>query len=161
MIIGLIADQYTKWCVRSYFDHHIIPSHSIQINKIFSLSDTWNYGIAFGMLERIPFFVISIINILLIIILVYTLIEKANNKITMLAFGMIISGAIGNMIDRILFGAVYDFIGIVIFDYHWPDFNIADSLINVGGFLLVFGLLAKKKHTSVNFKHKKNHLKSR
>jgi len=62
-----------------------------------------------------------------------------------LALGLVIGGAIGNVIDRLRFGAVVDFLDLHAFGYHWPAFNVADSAITVGVFLMLFDTLAADK----------------
>ena len=63
-------------------------------------------------------------------------------------FSLIMSGAVGNLIDRVRLGEVVDFIDVYIGSYHWPAFNVADSAITVGAFLLILEIFrASKKHT--------------
>ena len=62
----------------------------------------------------------------------------AKSKLSVFAFGMIIGGAIGNITDRLLIGAVVDFLDFYAFGYHWPAFNIADASICIGATVLIF-----------------------
>jgi len=64
---------------------------------------------------------------------------------TTVALALILAGALGNLHDRILYGSVVDFIEVHIFNYHWPDFNVADSSVVTGACLLLIGSLFEKK----------------
>ena len=86
--------------------------------------------------------------ILIIGVLIYYIVKnRINNKMEILAFSLVIGGSLGNLIDRIVRGFVVDFISIKIFGYNFPVFNIADSLICIGVFLLfIIGLRKEKSH---------------
>jgi signal peptidase II len=88
--------------------------------------------------------IISIIVILIIILFTYLFLKEEKWYLS-LAFGIIIAGAIGNTIDRIKFGGVIDFLDFYIKNWHYPIFNTADCLIFIGGFILIFHDLFKKK----------------
>ena len=105
-----------------------------QLTK-FLLAKTKNYGAAFGILQgkTIFFVIISIIVIVLAIL-------QLRKKTPPAPLILIISGAIGNLIDRILFGYVRDFIDL----RFWPSFNIADSLLTIGLLWMIFLLIFKK-----------------
>jgi signal peptidase II len=62
---------------------------------------------------------------------------KAETRVTALALGLIIGGALGNVIDRVQFGAVVDFLDFHMMGYHWPAFNVADSGICIGAAMLI------------------------
>ena len=142
----LILDQATKFIV----DHTIPLHHSIPvIDDLFSLTYIRNTGAAFGMLAgsaahfRIPFLVLfSVLAIAFIIVMVRRLPDREIGLITALAF--ILGGAIGNLIDRIAYGEVIDFLDFYWSRYHWPAFNLADSFITVGVLITVFYLIRAK-----------------
>ena len=130
----IVLDQVSKILVdRSMALHQSIPI----INGFFNLTYVRNTGAAFGMFAgsaemfRRPFLIIvSLLAIGFILAMLKRLAEKARWPITALAF--ILGGAIGNLIDRVIYGEVIDFIDCFWGNYHWPAFNLADSFITVG-----------------------------
>ena len=129
---GIVLDLYTKYIVFSA-DFSVL-----QVCGILNIVKVENYGISFGLFAGSKIFVkklIMLLNIIVCMVLFYLLSSKNEYKkpnIFLISISMIISGAIGNVIDRIMFGYVRDFIDFHIFDKHWPAFNIADSIICVG-----------------------------
>jgi signal peptidase II len=146
LAVILILDQLTKYIVdRTIPLHHSIPV----IDDVFSLTYIRNTGAAFGMLAgsaahfRLPFLVIfSLVAIGFIIVMVRRLPPGETGLITALAF--ILGGAIGNLIDRVVYGEVIDFLDFYWSTYHWPAFNLADSFITVGVLITVFYLIRAK-----------------
>jgi signal peptidase II len=139
----ILVDRITKVLVTRY-----IPLNKIVtlIKKVFYLTNVHNVGAAFSILENKTFLLIffSILFLLLIVFFMYKY-KKYNFE-----FAFIIGGLLGNLIDRIIYGYVIDFIGINIFKYSFPIFNIADSLIVIGAIIF---LLRKEK---VGEKHENN-----
>ena len=146
LIVILVLDQLTKAIIdRSMSLHDSIPI----IDGLFSLTYVRNTGAAFGIFAgsheafRLPFLVIvSIIAIGVIVVMLKRLHEKETGLITALTF--ILGGAIGNLIDRILYGEVIDFLDFYWSTYHWPAFNVADSFITVGVAITLFYLVRAK-----------------
>lgn len=136
VILGL--DQLSKVAItKNLFLHQSIPV----INEIFYLTRVHNRGAAFGILKNQLLFLI-ITSLVAIGLICYNL--KAGNekrKASNFALGLILAGAAGNLIDRIFFGYVIDFIDFRI----WPVFNIADSSITIGACILGWLLIQKKK----------------
>lgn len=128
-----ILDLISKQVVIRMIDLH----ESIKVIKnFFYLTYTRNTGAAFSILEdgRILFLVVTIIALFFI--------NKYMNKedikgIDNLIYGMIISGILGNLLDRIVYGYVIDFLDFKIFGYNYPVFNLADTFIVVGALLLI------------------------
>lgn len=111
---------------------------------IFHLTLVFNTGAAFGILkdQRLFFITVSLAAILLAVF--YAAKKRLKDKTLALAFGLIIGGATGNLIDRIYLGYVIDF-----FDFRvWPVFNIADSSITIGVIILGFYLVKSDRHAS-------------
>ena len=131
-VISLILDQLSKIYIDSSFV--IGESHQV-INNFFHITYVRNPGAAFGMLSdsaiRIPFF-LSISVIAVIAILWYVRKVAAEKQWQLVALGLILSGALGNFIDRARLGEVIDFLDVHWYNYHWPAFNVADSAICVG-----------------------------
>ena len=104
-------------------------------------------GAAFGILTNTPelwrrlFFIIVT---LVAVAVIAGLIWKAHERLLVIAFSLIAGGAIGNLIDRIRFGEVVDFIQWYVKSYYWPSFNVADSAISIGVGLLVIDMLIRK-----------------
>ena len=139
LIIGL--DQITK-----YFICKFLPLYS-QIEVIggfFNIVHVRNSGVAFGLFKRFgsEYRLISMLVIFLIVIfLIFFLVSQIKRGCTLQAFSLslILGGAVGNLIDRVLIGEVIDFIDVHWAEvYHWPAFNVADSAITVGIIFIVF-----------------------
>ena len=139
LIIGL--DQITK-----YFICKFLPLYS-QIEVIggfFNIVHVRNSGVAFGLFKRFgsEYRLISMLVIFLIVIfLIFFLVSQLKRGFTLQAFSLslILGGAVGNLIDRVLIGEVIDFIDVHWAEvYHWPAFNVADSAITVGIIFIVF-----------------------
>ncbi|MDA8711186.1 signal peptidase II [Alphaproteobacteria bacterium] len=141
-IFLLIVDQSTKAIIVNSFDLY----ESIQIVPFFNLTFVVNYGFAFGFLNSpsLNQIIVSIVILSIIIYFLYLLI-KTQDHIFKMCLVLILSGAIGNFIDRIFRGYVVDFIDIYVFNYHWPAFNVADSCISVGFVILIFNILFLNK----------------
>jgi signal peptidase II len=142
----LIADQVTKFIVDQKMPlHHSIPV----IDNLFSLTYIRNTGAAFGIFSgsaaafRLPFLILfSTIAIGFILMMLRRLPDRETGLITALAF--ILGGAIGNLIDRIAYGEVIDFLDFYWSRFHWPAFNLADSFITVGVLITVYYLIKAK-----------------
>jgi len=124
--------------------------HSIEvIPGFFSLTHIQNAGGAFGLLAnqssdvRYIFFIIVSSLAICLIFLLYKNTPKTHSLLAA-GFALILGGAAGNLIDRIRFGKVIDFLDFYIGDLHWPAFNVADSAITIGIAIFIFHILFKK-----------------
>ena len=132
-IFILILDITTKQIVmNTLLEHH---SYTI-IKDFFSITYEKNEGVAFNLLEgNLPLIIISTI---IIIFLILKYIKNNNiNNLEKICYGLLIGGAIGNLIDRIIYGYVIDFLDFNIFGYNFPIFNLADTAIVIGIFILI------------------------
>jgi len=142
---GIIIDQITK----VYIDRSMQLFDSITIiENFFHITYVRNKGAAFSFLSnaswRLPFFItVSIIAALVILIAFRKL--RDDQRLAQISLAMIFSGAVGNLIDRIRLGEVIDFLDAHWYRHHWPAFNVADSLICVGVFLLAIDMLLEEK----------------
>ena len=142
---GIIIDQLSKLFV----DQSMKLFDSIPvIEHIFHITYVRNRGAAFSFLShaswRLPFFItISTVAALVILIAFQKL--RDDQKLAQLSLAMIFSGAVGNLIDRIRLGEVIDFLDAHWYQHHWPAFNVADSLICVGVFLLAVDMFLEEK----------------
>ena len=143
--IVLVLDQLTKYLVekqvRMYEIITIIPG-------FFNLTHVRNRGAAFGILSGVPgvwrsLFFITVTFVAIAVIA--ALIRKTHERLLVIAFALIAGGAVGNVIDRIRYGEVVDFIQWYVKSYYWPSFNVADSAISVGVALLAIDMLFLQK----------------
>jgi len=138
----VILDQVTKALVINFFNLY----DSVVLLPIMNLTFVVNYGFAFGLLNNpsLNQILVSLVILAIISYFLYLLI-KTQDKVFKLTLTLILAGALGNFIDRIFRGFVIDFIDIYIGKYHWPAFNIADSCITVGFFVLMINILFLNK----------------
>lgn len=131
---GLIADQASKWWMLDKVG--IASRPPIEITSFFNLVMVWNKGISFGMFagQEAAWFLIIMALVIVAVLLVW--LARCRERLIAAAIGLIVGGALGNVIDRLRFGAVADFFDFHLMGYHWPAFNIADSLIFIGVVLL-------------------------
>jgi signal peptidase II len=144
--IIVVADQITKQIVdRSMPLYHSIPV----IDGFFNLTYIRNTGAAFGIFSgsaaafRLPFLItFSLVAIGFVIAMLRRLKEDQIGLITALSF--ILGGAVGNLIDRVVYGEVIDFLDFYWGRYHWPAFNLADSFITMGVVITLYYLIKAK-----------------
>ena len=137
-------DQLSKqWALKNIFYDQTI----IEINKYLNFIPVWNKGISFGMLSDIMninfFMIIVTITISLFLVLWFL---RTTNKNLSISLAFIVSGAIGNLLDRLNYKAVVDFIDIHIGNLHWPTFNLADSYITIGAFIYIYTIFTSQKN---------------
>jgi signal peptidase II len=124
----------------------------LYISKLVSIVLVWNRGGSFGLFAGVRFIsiLLLILSLLTSAMLIFSL-WISTNVYDGLYMSLIIGGALGNAIDRILYGAVVDFIDVHIGPYHWPSFNLADSSILCGVILyIVNDYLLAKKHSKTH-----------
>ncbi len=141
----LLADQWTKSMVQD----RIPLYHSVEVIRgVFNLTHVRNTGGAFGIFggERrgLGSSLFVVVSLIAIGVLLYLFIKvKQSEKTLAVSFSLVLSGAIGNLIDRFRYGEVIDFFDFHLRSYHWPAFNIADTAICVGIGLMALELLIK------------------
>ena len=140
----VLADQISKTMVRKTMSlYESIPV----IPKFFHLTYVTNDGMAFGLnfpFGTYIFLAISIIFTVFIFWYLWTI--KDDGIVIRMGIGLILAGAIGNLIDRIFLGSVVDFLDFMIGDFHWYVFNFADSYVTIGmGFVLYDTLVIEKQ----------------
>jgi signal peptidase II len=141
LLLVVVGDQLTKLWI---LDNYALYESTVVIPGLFSLTSLRNTGAAFGMLAGMPLlwrqvFFISIAAIALVVLILMQRKMGRKNIWYTLSFACIGGGAVGNVIDRVLYGSVVDFLDFYIGKYHWPAFNVADSgiFVGVGIFLLL------------------------
>ncbi len=142
-LIVIALDQLTKYLV---LHSHAIPDHGRDnVTSFFALVRWWNRGVSFGMLNglntpELQRTLLMFLTLGIVMVLFYALF-RAEKRLTMAALGLIIGGAFGNLIDRVLYGAVADFLYFHWHQYDFPAFNLADSCVVTGvGLLMLQGL---------------------
>jgi signal peptidase II len=136
----LFADQITKGLAETVLPMH--PDQSVAIaGDAVRLTYVANRGAAFGILqERTAFFVLVGLGVIAVILASYRYFPVSGTLLN-LALGLQLGGAIGNLVDRVRYGYVVDFIDVSV----WPVFNLADSAIVVGVAILAFRLLQRER----------------
>jgi signal peptidase II len=136
--VALVLDLLTKWLVMTRMTElqeiPIIPG-------FFSLQFVYNPGAAFGMLANQRWFFVLVTLVAVGAMLNYLRQGQPKHWVPTLALGLLLGGAIGNLIDRLRFGKVVDFLLFYWRDYYFPNFNVADICITVGVGLLILHLL--------------------
>jgi len=133
-LVFIIIDLIVKIIVNSNMN---VYDSIIIIPNFFSITYVRNIGAAFSIMEnsRILFIIIGFVA--LILIYKYLIMNKILNKYLMISYSMLIGGIIGNMIDRIIYGYVIDYLSFNIFGYNAPIFNLADTFIVVSIIMLL------------------------
>ena len=147
--IMVLADQISKTVIRStmtlYESITVIPG-------FFHLTYITNDGMAFGINFPFGIYIFSAISIILTVILFWYLWTiREENIMLRSGVAMILAGAIGNLIDRLLLGEVVDFLDFMIGDLHWYVFNFADSFVTIGmGIILYDAIILEKKRQAIS-----------
>lgn len=137
--LGLVLDRLTKkWAVGAIKGNEGI----VVIKDFFGFEYLENRGAAFGMLQNKQWLFITITILVVLFMIGYLIKRKPTFKLTHISMALIIAGAIGNLIDRIVYKYVIDFILVHYKDvYYFPTFNVADILVCVGTFFLLICIL--------------------
>lgn len=139
----LLADQLSKFCLIAL----LAGDGALRLLPWLNLVMVWNRGVSFGMLAGDalgpwPFVVLSGV----IVVALGIWLWRLEGRLLAAAVGLVIGGAVGNMIDRVVHGAVADFFDFHIAGYHWPAFNLADSAIVVGvGAIILDAFLGRRR----------------
>lgn len=128
--IGILLDQITKLLVSIYLEHIEV------ISNFFSLTYVENKGAAWGILNNSTIILVGISVVVLLMISKYISSTIEFTKLSVVSYGLLIGGIFGNLIDRIFRGYVIDFLNFNILGYHFPVFNIADTMIVIGVILM-------------------------
>lgn len=139
----ILLDQLSKYLVLDF----MTPPRVVEILPFFNLVLAYNNGVSFSMLAlnttHGPYALATLALVICAALVWWMRSEK--DQWTRIGLALIIGGAIGNVIDRFLYGAVVDFLDFYAFGYHWPAFNVADSAICIGAFLIILRLFRAKK----------------
>lgn len=142
-LVVLVSDQITKTLAQS----RLSLGEAIEvIPGLFNLTLVYNPGAAFGLFGNLPDFwrrtVLFVVSILALLVVFRFMVKEAkDDRWAQFALSAILAGAIGNIIDRLRFDAVVDFLDFYWGNYHWPAFNIADSAISLGVTILIVRIM--------------------
>lgn len=145
--VAVVAlDQLSKWWILDTVMQPI--PHVIEVTPFFNLVLVWNYGVSFGTFASgasyMPYVLSGIAAVITVSLILW--LRQAERRLIALAIGFIIGGAVGNVVDRLRFGAVADFLDFHIDSWHFWAFNVADAGISVGVVLLLIdGLFAGRE----------------
>ena len=139
-VLVIVLDQISKWVILTQV---MDPPTTLPILPIFDLVLAWNRGVSFSMFSsdaaHAPYLLAGFA--VLVAALLGFLLSRVKTPLPAWGLGLVIGGALGNVIDRLRFGAVIDFLYFHYAGWGWPAFNVADSAITVGvGLLLIDGL---------------------
>lgn len=139
-LLVLILDQASKWVILLLV---MDPPRAIEVTGFFNLVLAYNRGVSFGLFANDspygPYILAGIALVIAIGVLFWA--RKQRHFLPILAAGMIVGGAIGNLIDRLVHGAVVDFLDFHLQGFHWPAFNVADCGIVIGVLVLLYDSL--------------------
>lgn len=130
-LVVLALDQATKAVVLR------LLAEPVTVTSFFNLVLVWNRGVSFGMLadQDQPWILVALAVVIGIALVVW--LRRETRTLSRYALWLVLAGAVGNVIDRLRFGAVADFLDFHVAGWHWPAFNVADSAICIGALLLV------------------------
>ena len=142
IMMGFLLDQLSKWLVLQHFQ--LGEAHPVFTGLNLRLAH--NEGIAFSLLNEggmIQWFLTAMT--LIIIIVLFGWLHRITRREpgTAFALSLILGGALGNLLDRIRLGYVVDFIDCFVYDWHWPTFNLADTWICLGAFIIMLSVFKK------------------
>ncbi len=143
IICAIAADQISKFFAAAQLSEGL----PVAVTSFFSWVKVWNTGVSFSMFNnygQTGAIVLSVFA-LGVAVFLFMWMLKETDRLKITAIALIIGGAVGNVIDRIRFGAVLDFLDFHYKNLHWPAFNLADSFICVGVFILIFMEIFSKK----------------
>ncbi|MCH9645424.1 MAG: signal peptidase II [Proteobacteria bacterium] len=147
VLLLVVIDQLTKLLVYGYLK----PHETFEITSFLSITHVHNYGAAFSFLANEDgwqqYFLVTISSVASLAIVIWMVKTSRGQVFKLVALSLILSGAIGNLIDRAVLGFVIDFIDLHYQDFYWPVFNVADVVITLGVILLILVDLYDEKQT--------------
>lgn len=136
--LTFVLDQLSKYLVRGL----LVPDswNTVYVLPVFNINHAWNYGVSFSLftsLEEARRWALIAVALALCALVGWWL-KSASTRLQAFAYGLVLGGALGNVCDRVIYGAVFDFLQFHLAGYYWPSFNLADSAICVGVALLLW-----------------------
>jgi len=148
----ILLDQITKAAIlKNFFIHESRPVIDGFLNLVYVMNPGAAFGFLAGASETFrSLFFIGITILVMMLIVYYIARSRSENALYVISLTLIFGGAVGNLIDRVRFGAVVDFLDVYIRSAHWPAFNVADSAITVGAVLMIWGMVIQRKKEIVS-----------
>ena len=151
LLMLIVFDQIIKYLIVKNFS---IGEEKILMDNFLKFIYIRNTGAAFGILSGNIIFLIFI-TVLLIFYIVNEMKKNINNNLSLLSFSLILSGALGNLIDRVVRGYVVDYISFTLFNREMSVFNLADTYITIGVILLIYIVIKEGKNERVSSRKRK------
>jgi signal peptidase II len=132
----IVADQLTKWAALAY----LAPGERIEVTGFLNLVLVFNRGAAFSFLAAADGWqtpLLAAIAVIAAVVVGYLIVRDPGKRLLCTGLALILGGALGNLIDRVRYGHVVDFVDLHAAGWHWPAFNVADSGITVGAVILI------------------------
>ena len=147
-LIAFISDQLSKFYVFKFVIENGSP---FKVCDYFNIVSAFNKGVSFSMFDSDGLFnrVALILFAMCVIIFLIHWMKTEISPFVRVALGLIVGGALGNVADRLRLGAVYDFLDFHYAAYHWPAFNLADTFICIGAFLIILHAIFNRKKISL------------
>ena len=150
--IVIFIDILSKILVKNFL---LLGHKNKIIDNFFYITYVKNTGAAWSIFSGVTI-LITIITLIIVAILIYYIINHKLNKIETVSYALILGGAIGNLLNRIMYGYVIDFLDFKIFNYDYPIFNIADISIVIGVFLLIIAMIRGENNADNSRQSRKN-----
>jgi signal peptidase II len=150
-LVGLVADQASKIAIQLTIPYHMGVTVATKVFGFidFRLVHSLNMGVAWGFLRDVPginYAFMAITTLAILMLIGWLALGRDLTKGMVWGLGLVLSGAIGNLLDRIFIGGVVDFLDFTLGTYHYPTFNIADSCVVVGVGLLIIATIRAEIH---------------
>ncbi len=140
-LLVVVVDQATKLAADAWLAYH----RPVAVAPMFNLTLSYNRGAAFSFLADAGgwqrWFFLALAGVISAVLVAWMRRLSPRQRITGMALALVLGGAVGNLIDRAVYGHVIDFLDVYYERWHWPTFNVADSAITLGVALLFFGAL--------------------
>ncbi|MHB8111295.1 MAG: signal peptidase II [Syntrophorhabdaceae bacterium] len=142
-----VLDRITKYWIMQ----NLPIMGEITMNSFFSIVHVRNFGGVFGVLHQSSYakYIFILVPVLVAAALVFIILKYTMSSLKMLALTLVLSGALGNIYDRVFYGSVVDFLDFFYGTHHWPAFNVADIAVSIGiGLIILLEFMTGKKQTS-------------
>lgn len=143
--VVLFLDRISKWWLISVFE--MPEKREVVLLPVFKLVMWWNRGISFGMFhsegEWLRWMFVVVFSVICLLLVRWM--TKTDRLLTLTGLGLVLGGAIGNISDRVIYGAVADFFYFHIGDWYFPAFNVADMGISVGAAVLLYDAVTDRR----------------
>jgi signal peptidase II len=147
MALSLVLDQWTKTLARTHLKSLSPLTPKVVVDGFFNLRYSENPGVAFGMLQEVPGgrLWLTLLAVLAFVLVIFYLRSTENGATRMhVALGLVGGGALGNVLDRMMYGKVTDFIVWHYKHHEWPAFNVADAALCVGVGLMIVDMFINR-----------------